>query len=182
MAIRDRIRELRRIRAGDLLPNPRNWRIHPRPQREALQAVLTEVGYADALLVRETEDGRLMLIDGHLRAETTPDALVPVLILDVSEKEADKLLATVDPLASLAESDSEKLTALLADIETESPALSRLFERLAAQPTPGVADPMQAEALREQYNILVTCTDESEQVELLERFTAEGLSCRAFVV
>jgi hypothetical protein len=28
-AIRDRIIELRRVRAGDLLPNPKNWRRHP---------------------------------------------------------------------------------------------------------------------------------------------------------
>ena len=40
-----------------------------------------------------------MLIDGHLRAETAPDMMVPVLVLDVTEEEADKLLLTLDPLA-----------------------------------------------------------------------------------
>ena len=40
-----------------------------------------------------------MLVDGHLRAETTPDAIVPVLVLDVDEAEADKILLTLDPLA-----------------------------------------------------------------------------------
>src|SRR5271169_178149 len=72
--IRDRIKELRRFRAKDLLPNPKNWRRHPKAQVEALRDLLAEVGYADALLVRELADGRLMLIDGHLRAETTPNA------------------------------------------------------------------------------------------------------------
>jgi hypothetical protein len=57
---------------------------------------LAEVGYVDALLARDTPDG-LMIIDGHLRAETTPDMEVPVLILDVTEEEADKILATFDP-------------------------------------------------------------------------------------
>lgn len=42
--IRDRIRELRRVRAGDLLPNPKNWRTHPKAQREALQGLLAEPG------------------------------------------------------------------------------------------------------------------------------------------
>ena len=46
-----------------------------------------------------------MLIDGHLRAETTPDQLVPVLVLDVDENESHKLLATLDPLAAMAETD-----------------------------------------------------------------------------
>jgi len=70
VAIKDRIRELRRVRARDLLPNPKNWRIHPRAQADALRGLLAEVGYADALLVRELPDGQLMLIDGHLRAGT----------------------------------------------------------------------------------------------------------------
>jgi len=75
--IRDRIRELRRVHARDLLPNPKNWRRHPKAQAEALRDLLAEVGCADALLARELPDGRLMLIDGHLRKDTTPDAVVP---------------------------------------------------------------------------------------------------------
>jgi ParB-like nuclease domain len=121
--IRDRIRELRRVRAKNLVPNPKNWRRHPKSQAAALQALLQEVGYADALLVRELPDGQLMLIDGHLRRDTTPDAVVPVLILDVSEEEADKILLTLDPLAALAESDSERIGALLETVKTNSPAL-----------------------------------------------------------
>src|SRR5208282_2448060 len=96
--IRDRIREFRRVQAKGLLPNPKNWRRHPKAQRDALRGLLNEIGYADALLVRELSDGRLMTIDGHLRAETTPDMEVPVLILDVTAEEADKLLLTLDPL------------------------------------------------------------------------------------
>src|SRR5580704_15039100 len=92
LQVRDRIRELRRVRARELLPNRKNWRRHPKAQAEALRGLLAEVGYADALLVRELPDGRLVLIDGHLRAETTPDSEVPVLVLDVTAEEADKIL------------------------------------------------------------------------------------------
>ena len=53
-AIRDRIIGLRRVKASELRPNPANWRRHPRAQREALKGVLREIGYADALLARET--------------------------------------------------------------------------------------------------------------------------------
>src|SRR3989442_10062250 len=81
--IRDRISELRRVRASSLVDNPKNWRRHPKVQSEALRGLLQEIGYANALLVRELADGRLMLIDGHLRAHTTPDTEVPVLVLDV---------------------------------------------------------------------------------------------------
>lgn len=83
LRIRDRIKELRRVPARELLPNPKNWRRHPKAQTEALRDLLTEVGYADALLARELPDGKLMLLDGHLRKASTPDAQVPVLVLDV---------------------------------------------------------------------------------------------------
>lgn len=57
--------------------------------------------------------------------------MVPVLILDVSEEEADKILLTLDPLASMAESDSERLQALLNSVRTDSPAVEELFRRTA---------------------------------------------------
>lgn len=129
--IRDRVRELRRVPARDLVPNPKNWRRHPKTQGDALRGLLKEIGYADALLVRELPDGRLMLIDGHLRAATTPDLEVPVLILDVTDEEADKLLLSIDPLAAMAESDSERIRALLATVRTNSPAVEELFKRTA---------------------------------------------------
>jgi len=128
--IRDRIRELRRVPACQLLPNPKNWRTHPKAQQDALRGVLAEVGMADAVLARELPDGSLMLIDGHLRAETVADAKVPVLVLDVTEDEADKLLATIDPLAAMAETDGAKFDELLRTVNTSSEALQQM---LAAQ-------------------------------------------------
>jgi hypothetical protein len=129
--IRDRIKELRRVPARELLPNPRNWRRLPKTQVAALRGLLNEVGYADALLARELPDGKLMLIDGHLRKETTPDQEVPVLVLDVSEGEADKILLTLDPLAAMAESDSERIKSLLATVQTDSEAVEELLRRTA---------------------------------------------------
>lgn len=131
LQIRDRIKDLRRVRAADLVPNPRNWRRHPKAQADALCSLLTEIGYADALLVRELPDDRLMLIDGHLRAETTPDSLVPVLILDVTDEEANKILLTLDPLAAMAESDAERVKSLIETVGTNSSAVEELLRRTA---------------------------------------------------
>lgn len=120
MNIRDRIKELRRVRAGDLRPHPKNWRKHPEEQANALRGILAEVGFVDALMVRELPDGALQIVDGHLRAETTPDAEVPVLVVDLDDKEAEKVLATFDPLGAIAEPDEQQLAALLEGIETDS--------------------------------------------------------------
>jgi hypothetical protein len=59
--IRDRIRELRRVRASELVPNKKNWKRHPKIQADAVRGLLTEVGYADAVIARELPDGRLEL-------------------------------------------------------------------------------------------------------------------------
>jgi DNA modification methylase len=131
LKIRDRIRELRRVPASELRPNPKNWRTHPQAQADALRGVLAEVGIADAVLARELDDGTLMLLDGHLRVETMGDQILPVLVLDVDEAEGDKILATLDPLAAMAESDAAKLDSILRDVDTGSPELQQMLADLA---------------------------------------------------
>jgi hypothetical protein len=185
MFIRDRIVELRRVRAGDLIPHPLNWRVHPRRQQDALRAILAEVGFADALLARQLSDGRLQLIDGHLRAETTPDLHVPVLVLDVTEAEAAKLLASLDPLAALAEADAEKLEELFQEFQTASPALTAMLADLAEEA--GAAPPTAREnapepAIPETWQVVVHCPDESAQHELYDRLTGEGYHCRVLAM
>ena len=131
MKIRDRIVELRRVPASELRPNPKNWRTHPQAQADALKGVLAEIGIADAVLARVMEDGTLMLLDGHLRVETMGDQIIPVLILDVNESEGDKVLATLDPLAAMAEADKVKLDAILREVDTGSPELQQMLSDLA---------------------------------------------------
>mgnify|MGYP001014450200 CR=1 FL=1 len=129
MKIKDRIREFRRVPASTLLPHPRNWRQHPPAQLDALRGILSEIGWADAALVRETPDG-LQLIDGHARTEVAPDAEIPVLVVDVSDEEAEKLLATHDPLAAMAEANQSALNDLIAGITTNSEALQQRLDDL----------------------------------------------------
>jgi hypothetical protein len=105
-----------------------------------------------------------VLDDGfeHLRAETTPDAEVPVLILDVTEAEADKLLLSLDPLAAMAEGDADALRTLLGQVETDSDAVQKMLDGLAkeygAQPGPKPLDDPganleEAEALRKKWGV-----------------------------
>ena len=133
MNIRNRGKSLRMGPASDLRPNPKNWRTHPKAQQDALRGVLSEIGLADACLAREMPDGSLMLIDGHLRAETLGSGTVPVLVLDVNEAEADKLLATLDPLAAMADSDAARFEELLHTVNTSSQALQELIAETAKQ-------------------------------------------------
>jgi hypothetical protein len=192
MQIRDRIKDFRRVRASQLRPHPKNWRTHPPAQRDALRGVLAEIGYAGALLARELPDGGLELIDGHLRAETTPEADVPVLILDLDDRETAKLLALHDPLAGMAEANQEVLAQLLAHVETENDAISALLEEMLASGVesqePGVesrtSDPQLStpDLLPEAYQVVVECRDEHEQQAVFERLSGEGYTCKLLVL
>lgn len=211
MPLRDRIRELRRVPASSLRPHPRNWRRHPPHQQRALRELLDEVGLAAAALARELPDGQLELIDGHLRAETLGDQLLPVLVLDVDEADADKLLALCDPLSALAEPDADRLTALVQQVELESAALSTLVEQLASAPyaalwqppagdlpapsgdiataTPSATKqvnppepPAGEDVLPASFRLVVECRDEADQQSLFERLGAEGYPCRVLTL
>lgn len=181
MLIRDRIKDFRRVKARELRPHPRNWRTHPQQQQDAMRGMLAEIGYADALLVRELPDGSLQLVDGHLRAEVAPNALVPVLVLDVSEEEALKLLATMDPLAAMAGADAQMLGALVGDVETDNKAVRAMLEQLVADNPLTAASGQSALddiIIPATYQVVVECADESEQRTVFERMRAEGFKCR----
>lgn len=130
MEIRDRIVKLVRVKANELVPCPWNWRTHPEKQKQALQAVLEEVGMAGAALARRLPDDRLMLIDGHCRTEMLGNKKIPVLELDVTEEEAKKLLLSFDPLGGMAGVDKDALGSLCKSVKTGSKALASLFSQL----------------------------------------------------
>ncbi|MBX9788609.1 MAG: ParB N-terminal domain-containing protein [Pirellulales bacterium] len=131
--LRNRVVDFRRVRADKLRPNPRNWRSHPPAQVRALRAALDEIGFVGALVARPLDDGTLELVDGHLRAETLPDEELPVLVVDLSPAEADKLLALYDPLAAMAQTNAERLAKLMADIQLRHESLRQVVDDLVAR-------------------------------------------------
>src|SRR3954469_2689214 len=127
MNIRNRIKSHRRVRAGDLVPHEFNFRTHPDMQRAALEALYREVGFARSLLAYELPDGRLKLIDGHLRRDIDPDMEVDVEVLDVSDEEARTLLLSIDPLVELAQVQAQLYDRLRQTTPVRQPDLEALW-------------------------------------------------------
>jgi ParB-like chromosome segregation protein Spo0J len=177
--IRNRIIEHVQVRAADLVPHPFNWRRHSDEQRQALTASYEEVGFARSLLGYRLPDGKIQLIDGHLRRDLEPEMLVTVEVLDVNDEEARKLLLTIDPLAALATSDAEALARLAEITRADSALLNDLWQSLAGKGSD--REPALDQKLPEQFLIMVECRDEAHQVELLAKFEAEGLRCKALI-
>jgi len=125
-----------------LLANPANWRIHPKPQQDALGDALDDIGWIQQVVVNR-QSGHL--IDGHLRvslAMRNNEPTVPVLYVDLDPREEALALATLDPIAAMAAADKEQLDALLREVDTGSAALQSMLGKLAADSGVTKFDPM----------------------------------------
>jgi DNA modification methylase len=150
-SFRDRIRGLARLPAERLTPARRNFRTHDHKQRGVLRGLLAELGVVGSVLawVPDDEarsalraaasfdvwlskyDGKLELIDGHMRAEELRSHTIPVLITDLDAEEAAKALATFDAVSDMAGQDADLLTELLKEIGTaKEPGTEELLEIL----------------------------------------------------
>jgi hypothetical protein len=141
------------------------------------------VGFARSLLAYELPDGRLKLIDGHLRREIDPDMEVEVEVLDVTEAEARELLLSIDPLVGLGQMQEQLYARLRQTTPARQPELEALWAEAARRSVEALERGSRRveRAIPEQYLVLVTCRDEKQQVELLERFQGEGLECKALL-
>ncbi len=104
-------------------------------QRAALLALYSEVGFARSLLAYELPDGRLKLLDGHLRRDLDPYVEVEVEILDVTDAEARTLLLSIDPLAALAQTQTQLHQRLLELTSAPSPELHLAWQTAAEAST-----------------------------------------------
>lgn len=115
--------------ARELSDNPANWRRHPEHQKAALRDVIDSVGWAGVVLVNE-RTGRM--IDGHARkAIARRGERIPVLVGSWTEAQERTILATLDPLAALAETDAQALHDLLAQLDGQSDAVNSMLAELA---------------------------------------------------
>ena len=137
-----------------LLANPRNWRTHPKEQREALRGALSEVGWVQQVLVNK-QTGHV--VDGHARVEeaiSRGEPTVPVLYVDLTPDEEGVVLASLDPIGAMAARDDERLTALLAELHVDDAGLQALLDDIAPlKPVVGLTDPDDVPELGDETNI-----------------------------
>ena len=144
---RNRISRSGTLQVAEALANPCNFRTHPPYQRDALSASLENVGWVQQVVVNERSGH---LIDGHLRlslAEQKGESELPCLFVDLSNEEERLILASLDPIAAMASAERDKLSELLASIDSEDEAVRTLLERIAREEhlelpvTGGLVDP-----------------------------------------
>lgn len=170
-----------------LLANPQNWRRHPKAQLDALEGMLQTVGWVQRVLVNRTTGH---MVDGHARVELAlkrAEPEVPVLYVELSPEEERVVLAALDPIGGLAETDQEQLDGLLDGLRVEDEALQALLDSLRSDNggTDGLTDPddapaAQAEAVTRLGDTWLCgshrlmCGD-STSVEALQALTGGGV-------
>lgn len=114
-----------------LLANPKNFRLHPGSQADALRGVLSEVGVVQNVLANRRSG---YLLDGHLRvmeALKSGQPTIPVTWVDLDEAEENLILSTLDPISALAGTDAAKLDELLREVTTGDAAVQAMLDGLA---------------------------------------------------
>lgn len=109
----------------------KNWRKHPQAQRDALEGVLKEVGWVQEVIVNKRTGS---LVDGHLRVSLAlqrKEKTIPVKYVELSEAEEALVLATIDPISAMAETDAMTLDNLLRDVSTGDAAVQQLLADIA---------------------------------------------------
>lgn len=116
---------------AQLLANPRNWRIHPKAQQDALSGVLDEVGWVQSVTVNQQTG---FVLDGHLRvalAISRQEPSIPVVYVDLTPEEEAEVLATLDPIGAMAAADKEKLDDLLREVQSGDDGVQAMLAELA---------------------------------------------------
>lgn len=124
-----------------LVANPKNWRLHPKAQQDALQGVLAEVGWVQDVIVNRRSG---LVVDGHARINLAIAAKerVPVVYVDLSDKEEALILASLDPLSAMAETNREALADLVGSLDVTDAAVNAMLQELvgADAGTAGLTD------------------------------------------
>jgi hypothetical protein len=165
--------------ADQFVFNPLNYRRHPEEQREAVRMMLGHVGWVTEV-IQNVRTGNL--IDGQARIEEAlrqdPTQLIPYTEVDLSLAEEKAVLATLDPMTGLAETDAETLDLLIKETVAEMPDLDELLQSLHNEEPP---EPPKSRSVEftEHIRIVIECKSKRQQAKLLKRFESEGLEVRA---
>ena len=165
--------------ADSLVP----WDKNPRKNAAAIAEVAESIkrfGFASPIIARTADR---MVIAGHTRlaaAKSLGIEKVPVRFVDLDPADA-RLLALVDnKLGELAKWDDEKLAVLLEDLN--SPWLERIGFDVGEDVEGALSDfDDLGDVGAVEYRVVVACTDEHDQAELLSELESRGLKCQALM-
>lgn len=168
--------------ANQFTANALNFRRHPNAQRDAFRGLISELGFAGAVLENRRTGN---LIDGHLRIEEAlsvdENMLIPCVQVDLSEAEEKLLLASYDPISTMATVDTEVLDNLLREISTGNADVQKMLSKLAEDN--GLYEGGRDVHFTDACNFTIKCEDVNELVRLQKMLGVKSplIRCDEFI-
>ena len=171
-----------------LCPNPKNFRKHPDKQINAMNKVLSGVGWVQEVIVNKTTGH---ILDGHLRVKLAIDqneSEIPVKWVEISEDEENLILSTYDSITSLAEIDSDMLSGLINELSIDDELVDDIFSQFnlgdsfngdTQDIVDNVVKPVD---IKSTFEIIISCESESEQEDIYQSLVNEGYTCRVLTL
>jgi hypothetical protein len=173
---------------AELRADPENRRLHPARNVAMIAASVRAVGAARSIVI--DEDGEVLAGNGLVRGaqdagltklhvvDADGDTVIAVRRRGLTPEQMRELAMYDNRAAELAEWNAPQLAIDLSTGKPLAPFFSpKELRKFTMGPDPNVAD----QAVPGTHLVVITCTDEAQQVALLDRFIAEGLSCKALV-
>jgi ParB-like chromosome segregation protein Spo0J len=161
-----------------LSPDPANARKHPDRNLEQIKASLRRFGQQKPIVI----DANNVVRAGNgtlAAAKALGWKTIAAVRSDLVKSELTAYAIADNRSAELAEWDAEILSATLTDpaigdvgfsIDEIDKMLGKPMEELTNEELPA-----------EKWLIVVTCKDEADQAEMLERFATDGIKCKAVI-
>ena len=165
--------------------NPRQ--IKPE-QLESLIKSIKQFGFVDPIVVRLDDN---MIIGGHQRYEAAKILkykTVPVVQLDISDNDAKILNVALNKISG--DWDKPKLSELLKELSLNSDIDATLsgfndieIDKLLADLSlsGGMDGGDQTDLLSTEYQVVIKCKDEEEQLKILDKLQEEGYNCQPLI-
>lgn len=115
--------------AKTLSPHPMNWKFHPEAQMTEIEKSFDEFGWLPSMLALfNGRTGHLIDAHGRRQAALKSGKPMPVAVIDVDEKTERRILATLDRVGELRDTDPGKLQELLASVLDKGGAMPAGYE------------------------------------------------------
>ena len=173
------------VPVGALEPHPRN--VNESNLGEIIESIKHNRFYG-AVVVQRSSSRILAGKHRWLAARECGLELVPVIWADVSDEEALRIVLVDNRSCRLGHDEPNALAALLQELANDGGLQGTGFspddldELLAELAAPMALDGQdESGRLSEAFQVLVTCSSEGQQADLLERLNGEGYQCRALI-
>ena len=173
------------VALDDLVP----WAANPKPHEDVSHIVdsIQRFGFGDPLVAR-LANREVLAGHGRLKAARVLKlAMVPVRFLELSERDAHLYALAANRLSEKSPYDETQLLHVLNDYSLEEVALAGWSEKDLEKMGGSIDDGGDGEAedqsgkAHTDFAVLIECSDEQEQLHVIQQCEELGLKCRALV-